>query len=128
MAKKTKTEVKAEDIVAPIDDNYDFGAVRDLYRTALIELVSIGMSIEDAIEKTNVPAAAISPSLMNELRLIETRLEAQLLKSIVEASADKWSAAAWLLERRFKARWSKAQERGSKELPALIVDVIKDLQ
>ena len=105
-------------------------SIRDLSRTALVELVSIGIPIDDAIENIGVPADAISERLMTELRLIETRLEAKLLTTVIEASQDKWAAASWLLERRWPARWAKRQEKGgsSKELPAMIVDVIKNLE
>ena len=114
-------------LTAPISTEYDFGAVRDLYRAALIELVGLGVPIDSAIEQIGCPREAVNTELMVELRMIETRLEARLLKTIVTESEEKWQAAAWLLSRRWPSKWQPRGEKDAKVgATALIVDVIKD--
>jgi hypothetical protein len=84
-------------------------SLHQVYRDAILELVECGMPLHAAIEQVNAPEGVVDSSVLEEARVIETRMEANLVRSIVAAAQDRWQAAAWVLERRFPERWGKNQ-------------------
>jgi transposase len=72
-------------------------AVAGIHKDTLYEWLKRGRREEDGIYHEFVEAI--------DLALAEA--EAKALKTIEDASADHWQAAAWRLERRFPERWGR---------------------
>jgi hypothetical protein len=93
------------------------GRPRSVMTTEVIETilrhVELGIWPERAARLAGIDAAAMRkhkerhPQFVTDLEKAEARAEASLHGRMLRAMDDNWTAVAWMLERRFPARYAK---------------------